>query len=216
MERRILLRSPRSSLVLLAKAALIPLAVLALAGLAARARGFDPAWLFRDPVTAGGLPTYAGLISGLGNVLWVTTAGICLFAYWLARSTGEVLDGARYLLAAGLLTAVLGLDDLYQLHERIAPRVLGIPEQVVLGSYGAALAGISARFHRLLLREADVLLAVAMATLGGSLVVDLLAPNRGWYYLAEDGLKFVGIFFWATFHVRRAHRLVQPALVRSG
>lgn len=158
---------------------------------------------------AGGLPTYAGLISGLGNVLWVTTAGICLFAYWQARSAGEVLDGARYLLAIGLLTAVLGLDDLYQLHERIAPRVLRIPEQVVLGSYGVALAGIFARFRRVLLSEADVLLAGALVGLGGSLVVDLLAPNRGWYYLVEDGLKFVGIFLWAAFHVRLAHWVAQ-------
>ncbi len=209
------MRSPRSSLVLLAKAALLPIGVLAVAGLAARVRGFDPAWLFRDPVTAGGLPTYAGLISGLGIVLWVTTAGICLFAYWQARPAGYVPDGARYLLAIGLLTAVLGLDDLYQLHERVAPRVLRIPENVVLGSYGVALAGIFVGFRRTLLNEADVLLAAALATLGGSLVVDLLAPNRGWYYLTEDGLKFVGIFLWATFHVRLAYRHSRQGMARG-
>jgi len=188
----------------------IPLGILGLAVYGATVRGFDPARLFRDPVSAGSLPIYTGLISSLGVVLWVATAGICLFAYSLVRTRAGQAEGARFLLAIGLLTALLGLDDLLLFHEQIAPRLLRIPELMVMVGYATFLGGIFIRFRRVLLDSADELLAGALMGLGGSVAFDVLAPPGGMYPVAEDGLKFLGIALWSTFHVRVAFRLLQP------
>lgn len=201
-------RSSGNPLVLLSLSLALALALLLIVGLAARLKGFDPAWVFRDLIPAGRLPTYAGFIASLGNMLWVITAGICLFGSLLILRVGNLTEEARFLLASGLLTALLGLDDTYLFHERIAPKLLRVPEQLVLAGYGALAAGIFLRFRRLLLGWGDVLLAGALVALSGSVAVDVLAPNRGWYHLVEDGSKFIGIWLWATFYVRLAFRLV--------
>ncbi|MBA3521471.1 MAG: hypothetical protein H0T90_03060 [Gemmatimonadales bacterium] len=196
---------------LLAAAAIAPIAFLGLLGYTAHSGGVNPAVLFQDPITGGRLRPYTGIISNMGVVFWVTTAGICLFAsrvLWLI-DRGE---RAQFLGSVGLLTAILGLDDLFVFHELLAPGYLRVSERVVVGVYCILLAGIIVRFRRELLSAADPLLGGALACLAGSLATDLLAPNLGWYHLVEDGLKFIGITLWSTFHIRLAYRYVKATL----
>ena len=75
-----------------ALAAAVPIALLAVAAGAAHLEQFSFAAMFRDPVMVGprGLPSYTGMISNLGIVLWVSTAAICLFASGnLGRATAQ-------------------------------------------------------------------------------------------------------------------------------
>ncbi|MBA3345005.1 MAG: hypothetical protein H0T44_06840 [Gemmatimonadales bacterium] len=196
---------------LLASAALTPIAFLGLLGYTAHAGGVNPAVLFQDPVTGGHLRPYTGVISNMGVVFWVATAGVCLFASWVLW-VGNRRERAQFLGSVGLLTAILGVDDLFVFHELLAPGYLRVSERLVVAVYCTLLAGIIVRFRRELLSSADPLLGGALACLAGSLAVDMLAPNLGWYHLVEDGLKFIGITLWSTFYIRLACHFVRSAL----
>src|SRR5690606_15981803 len=90
----------------------------------------------RDPVTALDGAYYIGWLSNLGVVIWLVGASVCLF-------TAAVLPPSPwrpFLLHAGLLTAVLGIDDLFLLHDGVLPQALGLDEGWVMGAYGLGLA----------------------------------------------------------------------------
>ena len=148
-------------------------------------------YLSRDPAEILGARTYVGLVSNLGIVCWSGAAAVACFS-------GGVLSGrsrhrAYFLLALGMLSALLPADDLLMLHERVLPNRLGIPQPVVPVIYAvpvlSCLIGFRAEVIRtdlLLLVGSGAWMAVAVAAdLAGDLNVaykrHVVAPARGLY-----------------------------------
>ena len=162
--------------------------------------------LTRDPVAVMEAPTYVGLVSSVGVLIWSATAAICGFAYFAIRGrTGQAV-WALFLLFGGLLTALLTLDDLFLLHERLIPTYLGIGENVTFGLYALLICAYMARFLPTILKTEFLLLLLAIGFFGLMLFADkeLVRLDDGPAHLFEDGSKLLGIVSWAAYYARVA------------
>jgi hypothetical protein len=151
--------------------------------------------LVQEPAAAGGLPPWAGVLSTLGGVLMCSAGAVAVVA-GAAAGTGSRIAG--FLVEVGLLTAVLGLDDLLQLHEAVVPGLTGLPEEAVFGVYGVAATVVVARHQRVLGGLATVLPVVAVGLLAVSVGLDVLDPPLRWRAWTEDSVKLLGIAGWST------------------
>ena len=165
--------------------------------------------LTRDMAAIAKVHPFTGLVSNVGILLWCSTAAICLFSSNLLRRRGAH-QAAGFLLWAGLMSAGLLVDDFLMLHESLAPVHLGLNEKVVLASYACITAAYLLRHRRLILEGDYWLLAAAMVLFGGSMLLDL-ANGSGWWRLAEDGFKLLGISSWFAYHAGKAMHWLAPA-----
>jgi hypothetical protein len=171
----------------------------------------------QDPAAQARLHPLAGFLSSLGVLLWWTSASIWLFCAGLRLpgSTAAVTTlHQRFCLSSAGLSAYLALDDLFQIHESLAPLYLGIPERGVYGVLGVAVLAYLVGFRALLMNRCGLLLMLSLGLLAASVVVDsVLEPwlwRLGhWTYLVEDGLKWMGIAAWCAFCVVWCRRLLQ-------
>jgi hypothetical protein len=176
-------------------------AVLLAVGLQGRV---PAAFLVRDASQVAKFPFYIGLVSHLGMLLWSAAASISLFSAAVARDRGL----ARFLLAGGLLTAWLGLDDLFTLHESAFPDYLGISEKTVLGAEILFAAAVLLGFVRVIVRTDFLILGLALAFFASSEIFDQGFLNQGLNYLLDDGLKLFGLVSWTTYFVRTSAQAV--------
>lgn len=161
----------------------------------------------RDVAAIASIHPLSGILSSLGILLWWTSATIWFFAAFLQRGRPSAAY-VGFLVYSGLLSAYLGLDDLFQFHEYLAPTYLKVPEQVIYGLLAFVVAVYLWRYRRALERPDGVLLLLALALLSGSVAVDAaLEPwlwrLKDWSFFVEDGFKWLGICFWTAFCVVR-------------
>jgi len=188
--------------------------VVALVGLLALALDRPVAFLTRDPPAAvkdGECSTecfYAGLLSNLGVLVLVTAAvSAGLVAYALPH--GRAPHRAPLAWGCAML-ALLVVDDLFGLHDHLAPTYVPQGEKLVqLGDGIAALAWVVA-FRRLVVESGlGLLVAGTAVAYVVSSTTDALGTGG---HLLEDGAKFVGIVSLATFFVSLAVREVRDAV----
>ncbi len=151
-----------------------------------------------------------GLLSSLGILMWWTSTTVWLFTAIVLRARGQA-EGVALCIYSGLLSAYLGLDDLFQIHEYLAPIYLGMPEKAVYGLFAIATAVYLWRYRRMLLRPDGLLLLLSLVSLSASVVVDTVLEQwlwrlGDWTYFVEDGLKWVGICLWTSFCIVRCLR----------
>jgi hypothetical protein len=189
-------------------------ALLAMIGTAAyvsRRIAYPLADLFRDPAHALDGPWYAGLFSALGVTMWAAAAAICLFSFAVVRSRSSNRDARLFLLFFGLLTLLLCYDDLYQMHETIIPRWLGIPETAVLASYALLMGGALLRFRRTILQSDPHLLIAALACFGVAAIIDVSPGASPVITVVENSLELLGISAWLMYFGRKSFQLVMDA-----
>jgi hypothetical protein len=176
-------------------------------------------FLLKDPLAIAKLAkdcchVYYGLISNLGVLLWTATAALCLFGAILVFRIERLSAAVVFLAAAGILTGWLALDDLFMLHEDALP-AFGIPEFVTYAVY----AGIAALYFlfswRQILAFRPALMALALALLGTSVLIDVLVHSpSALRVFVEDGAKFLGILAWTSFHLTAALELVAASMAQ--
>jgi hypothetical protein len=192
----------------------LAVAVLALSAWASLAYNIPVSAFTRDMAALAGVHPFVAVVSSLGAFLMCATAACCLFAFSVARETGREIPW--HILAVGLLSLYLAADDFYEFHDRQFPTYFGIPQELVYASIATAVAAIAVRWWRTFLAFRPWLLAAALFFLGGSVAIDLFdeALQKTWHhwqYFVEDGAKFVGISFWATYFIGLAqHALARP------
>ena len=173
-------------------------------------RGIPIGHLTRDPATITGAPTYTGLLSNIGILLWSAAAALCLFSATLvARRRSEWLF-AQFLYASGLFTLLVSIDDLFLLHDSFFPTHIGIPEKVIYGAYALLALVYLLRFGAVILETEYLLLGLALFLFGLSVALDVLPPFPfGDPYLLEDGAKFAGIVTWLVYFTRVSSQAIQ-------
>lgn len=176
------------------------LALLAVVAAAAWMTGMSPARFTMDPAALAGTHPFLGVVSNIGVLLWTAAAVVCLFTAVLLHGRRAQRECARFLLAAGLLTAWLTFDDLFMLHEWLFAIVLGIPQLIALMTYAVVVGLFLVQFSALIAGTDSLLLGLALAFFAVSAAVDQL-PGAwfgawGWLYLLEDGCKLLGIVGW--------------------
>lgn len=197
-------RTLGTSLALLAPTWAVAGSVLVAAVILWQFAGIPLGNLTRDPSNILDYPFYLGAISSLGVMLWTSTIAVCLHTSLLLRLTSRDRSIANMLLAAGLLTTALMLDDLFLFHEKFFPDYLRIPEYVVYSAYILGAGSFLLTFWRQILRSSYPILLAAGAFLGASMLSDHITnhyADTSIKFLIEDGLKLFGISAWATYFI---------------
>jgi len=190
------------------------LALLFVTVIAARYTHTPVSSLTRDMAAIAHVHPLIGVVSNVGILLWCATAAICLFARGLLRERGRHAE-AGFLMWTGLLTVVLLVDDLFMIHEYIAPVHFHVNEKVVLAAHACLAGAYLLRHRQLILASNYQLLAAAMALFAASILVDVMDAH-GWWSLGEDGFKVLGIASWFGYHAGRArHWLAHASPVPS-
>jgi hypothetical protein len=130
-------------------------------------------------------PVHIGCVSHAG-IFFSAAAAACFFAARVLRERAPASEMRRFLRVAGSLTLMLGLDDMFLLHERVFP-ALGGPEPVVYAAYIAFVLYFRLRFRALILQTEYVLLGMALTFFAISVGLDVLDPTAIDPYLWEDG-----------------------------
>jgi hypothetical protein len=190
-------------------------ATVALAGLGALGAALLVWWvagveigdLTRDPATSQEFARYVGALSYLGVLAWTVGATAALVG---ARAAAPGSPARRFLVAAGLLTAWLALDDLFLVHEYVGGLIRegGRGSDLVLGTYALAGVAVMWRWRSFTLRETPIsIVLVVGGLLFLSLVFDALGRGGSAQYLLEDGPKLLGLMGWTTYLALVALRL---------
>ena len=175
------------------------------------------AYLMKDPLAVFQMSKecchiYYGAVSNLGVMIWTAGAAVCIFAALLLAAIGRRGGETVFLVAAGLFTGWLALDDLFMIHEDLLP-LLGVPQPATYLGYGCAAATYLYLSWRYILALRPLLMALAMGLLGTSVAIDVLVHTEGPVHVFfEDGAKFLGILAWTGFHVTAALDLAAAAL----
>ena len=177
-------------------------------------------YLTKDPLVVAKLTegdccaVYFGLFSNIGILLWCGTAAICLFSALLTLSQNGCWKGASPLIAAGLFTTWLMLDDMFLVHEKLLPE-LGVAEQVTYVFYACLAIMYFVAAWRTIIKHRASLLLISLFFLGTSVVIDsILHSESDLHVLVEDGAKILGIAAWAAFHVDMAFGSLGPSSFR--
>jgi hypothetical protein len=179
-----------------------------------------------DPAAATGWPFYVGFVSNVGAVLWAAAASIFLFSFCVHRSSGGDAEWGRFLLCSGLFVGLLGLDDLFMLHEQVFPKYLSISQSLVVASYAGLAALYVARFAAVIAQTAYPVFVAATAMLAASAGLDQIYDHFSIAFVGkefcEDAPKLLGIGTWLSYAIhtsaallRREYPVLHTPLERS-
>lgn len=195
---------------------LVP-AGLVLLGVAGGARLFDASvsTLSLDIAAVANVHPLTGALSSLSVLLWCTAAVTCGFAAVVVRGERPVISGASaaFLGTSSALSLYLLFDDLFEVHEYLAPHYVGIEEPFVLGLLGLVAVVYLVGFRRDIVRTPWLMLAIAVGLLAMSALIDVAFATRSsgfgaWHLRVQVGAKWVGIACWCSYYVRTAYRAV--------
>lgn len=184
-----------------------PLVLLAAALAAHELRGIDFGDISRDPVQQVDAVPLTGVQSTIGGVVWFCGATAGFLAVLVLRHQGlGGEDRTRFLARLSLFTLVMGVDDLFLLHDGLVPWFLGTDERPVLAFYGLCVVVLAVRYWRTVLRLEPGLLVLALGLFAGSLVIDHFQEQLGGHeyrIFFEDAFKLLGILGWASYLTRQ-------------
>lgn len=217
---------PRRDYKALTVVAGIAVAMVLAMSVASRLMGHDTFGLMvRDPLAVARVGDdvtmpLVGVLSHLGVIVWGIPAVAALACARIRLAQGDT-PYALFLLLSGLLSAGLGVDDLFQVHEYFIPKYLGVGERYVMASWALLAVLWFLAFRQRIMRapELPVLMLgavfLALSIIGdafeGVAVVDAAIELVGGPAVFEEGFKLAGVVCWAFFH----WRVSVTALARS-
>ncbi|HAD10880.1 MAG TPA: hypothetical protein DCF33_00430 [Saprospirales bacterium] len=160
----------------------------------------------QDPNAKMGAPFYLGLFSNISIIIWSAALTVCFYA------ASRMVKGVRrldreFLIVSGLITLMMTLDDLYQVHEFVFPHYFSISENMVYLTYMNIYLIYFIRYRNQLLNSDFIALAIAFFFLGLSTVIDLLPLPIEKDTFLEDAMKLLGAVSWLVYYVRTADEL---------
>jgi hypothetical protein len=173
----------------------------------------NPIWMLaKDPAEIKRFPPYIGMLSNWGVILWVVTATICLFSAALLKRQKASDATIRFLAASGIFSLLLGIDDLYMMHERLLPRMFHMPEIFFYILYFFVLAAYLIYFIPQILKYDYLLFLAALLFFAFSRQFFIKIPYFSQFNTTGDMLKYFGIVFWLAFFYRTALHEVNELL----
>ncbi len=193
----------------------VALIVIAVVGLTI-VQQLDIGQFTRDPAALTDSSPFIGLLSSIGVLFWAATAAICYFSaliLWQQKQHSKAL----FLLAAGLITSLLLLDDLFMFHEVVFPMYLNFGEKITFVLYAAIVGSFLWGFRQQILGTDYTILLIALGLLGFSVLADRIFSDIGsWGYLVEDGPKLFGIVAWFAYWTLIARTTLNRLIARKG
>ncbi|WP_153009649.1 hypothetical protein [Mastigocoleus testarum] len=146
-------------------------------------------------------PIYIGFISNLGVLLWCSTTAICFFACVLVSKKSKSNLSTFFFWSASL-SGIMLLDDLFLIHEQIAPIYLRINEKIIFIFYGLSILTYFLRWQRQILKTEYSLLLLALMLFALSMFLDVINYSDAFL---EDSFKFLGILTWSSYYIRTCY-----------
>lgn len=160
----------------------------------------------QDPNAQLNAPFYLGFFSNVGIIIWSAAMTICFYCAFRLPENGDSRN-REFLMVSGLITLLMALDDLFQLHELVFPKYLNVSENMVYITYLNIYLIYFIRFRRQLLNSDFIALGVSFFLLGLSTVIDLLPLPMPKDTFLEDAIKLLGAVTWMVYYVRTATEL---------
>ncbi len=168
--------------------------------------------LFLDPAHLTGSPWYTGALSNLGILVWTAGVVFAIAGAWVARRIGRA-RAARFLAFGALATLVLLLDDVFALHAGPLKHALGGSKDAAQILIVLPVVAWLIVFYADIQRTRSALLFAALASLAGSMVVDMGVGLGGdTRLLVEDGMKFLGILAWSQYFAITSRDIAASAI----
>lgn len=158
--------------------------------------------LTRDPVSIleEGSP-YTGFLSQVGILFWSASVTVSLFTAHVLTHSSNTLQLQKFFFRSGLISLLLGIDDVFLLHEGLS-HLFGISEMYIFACYSGLTLLWLVMFHKIILRTEYLLLGIALVFFGLSIIIDLMKPDIIFRVLLEDGAKLIGILTWMAYFFR--------------
>ena len=168
--------------------------------------------LLLDPSVVGGGHWYGGLVTSIGVVVWTVASVAAFGAGYISWLVGRIGVSAT-MIAAGAITAVLLLDDLFLLHSSVVPDVTGLPKLGLVVIEAAAVVAWVISCKGELSRTRWELLLAAGFGFSVSLIADQqLDADVVGALLVEDGAKLLGVLALAAWSVSTATDLARSVV----
>lgn len=176
----------------------------------------NPIWkLAKDPAEVEGFPSYIGMLSNWSIILWMAAAAICLFSAVILKHQKAPTATVRFIALSGGFSLVLGIDDLYLLHDHLFPELFHIPETFFYILYFLTFAAYLIYFTPQILKHEYLLFLAALVFFILSRRAFVTLPFFDKFRTTADMLKYFGIVFWLAFFYRTALHEVSAALNRE-
>lgn len=195
---------------------LIPTVILVFAFMFGRSKGIDLGDLTRDPNTILKGHVYTGMISNAGIFFWSASATICLFTAVFIYKLNGMTKSFLLMLFSGLLSFVLGFDDVFQMHEKMFTDIRYIPEELFFITYFICIIFIVIVSYKEFIKTDFVMWLLALFMFFMSLVVDhdyIYVQNDHAFW--EDSFKFTGIVIWSVYYLKTAMNLIKQNMLMS-
>jgi hypothetical protein len=171
--------------------------------LVAHANDIELYKLSSDPAEITKTPVYYGLISMVGFAVGGAGVGAALVGWLVSRRTGVGHAQGTLLGQAGLLMAVLVVDDVVEFHEDLAQDV-GLAQVLVVLVYAVAALALVIANRRAIRSTEWILLLLAGFCSAASVVVDSGVFGTAGGPYVEDAFKFGAITLLTAYLVRTA------------
>lgn len=169
-----------------------------------------------EPAATFHYPVYVALISEVSIAGWLVAATTYACVASALRRNGADSAWIVFLVWGAIMSFVLMLDDRFMLHERLFPRKLGVPEEVVYGGYLIAAACWVWHCRRIFPKTHYGLLVAAGMLFAVKLVIDLFPPGTGGFdRFLEGALKMTGIALWTVYAWATCSELLRRALTAT-
>lgn len=163
-----------------------------------------------DPLSALNAHPLTGIQSTLGALIWICTAGVCLFASAVLHSRKAMKSVIQFFLWSGIITLILTFDDLFLIHEDLAYRYLEIGQKTIFAIYVYLIGWYIYKFRKTIPHSDHLLFVLALVFLGISESVDIFRTywDSSWRIFVEEGFKLFGIVSWSVYLIRECFRFV--------
>ena len=169
--------------------------------------------LTKDPLAILNASWYLGMFSNLGIMTWSGAVAICWFsAYRIYRANGMTMQ-AEFMMLSGLISLLMGLDDLFQLHELVLPHYFAVSENTVYLTYLNIYLLYFIRHRTLLMRSEYLIFGMAFVFLGLSTLIKLFPMPIPQDTFLKDALKLFGIVTWFIYFFRAGNELLDKPVV---
>lgn len=171
--------------------------------------------LARDPWTTEKTAPYLGFLSQISIFFWASAAAICIFSGHILSQAATTGRTKHFLRAAGLFTLLMGIDDIFGIHDHFFPNVLGVSEKPVFAAYAIFAAWLLWKHWPVIRASKWPLLAASFTAFGTSLIIDKLDYPMEYRIFFEDSAKLIGIVLWMVYLGSVAAHAISSRIIQT-
>ncbi len=168
--------------------------------------------LTKDPTAIMNAPFYIGAFSNIGIMFWSGSVALCFFAAYKLYFIPHLKSQYYFILGSGLVSLMLGVDDLFLVHEYVFPHYFSIPKNAVFLTYANLILIYLIYFRKLIFETEYIILAIAFCFMGLAAVSKIFPLPIPKDTFLEDSLKLFGIVSWFTYYFRTCNDLTNRAI----